>query len=123
MSDAIPWVFYVSAMGRPVVEKELTKLGLDEYETALLKRAMTRVASGNTQLGDIGYLGRDVWELRVRFASRIIRLLYFIQAEPYEHIVVLAALKKTQKIPPQWINLAIRRREEWFRIASKETSP
>jgi len=120
MSDAIPWVFYVSEMGRPVVEKELAKLRLDEAEAALLADAMTRVSRGGTHHGDIGYLGRDVWELRVRFANRIARLLYFIQAEPYAHIVVLAALKKTQKVPPQWISLAIRRREEWFRGASQD---
>lgn len=68
---------------------------------------------GEPHRGDIDYLGRDLWEVRIRLERRILRLLYFVETNPKLHIVLLAVIKKTQKTPHAWITLALERRALW----------
>ena len=103
----------MSNMGRPGVHDELRKMKLSLREQYAVDKTLKRVAVGEHVRGDIGYLGRDVWEVRVRLDRRILRLLYFIELDPRLNVVVLAAIKKTQQTPPMWIALALERKAQW----------
>lgn len=113
MTDAIPWIFYVSELGRPVVQRELEKLKLTSYELGLLERVLLRLETSDGKWHDSTYLGREIWEARVRLTNRQIRILYSLELEERIHLALLAAVKKTQKVPKQWIELAITRRMNW----------
>lgn len=116
MSEPTPWIFYASQMGRGVVLDELRKMKLSSGERRTLERTLQRIARGEPHRGDIDYLGRDLWEVRVRLEHRILRLLYFIEPSPKAHIVLLAVVKKTQKTPHTWITLALERKALWESI-------
>lgn len=116
MDEPTPWIFFVSAMGRPVVLDELRKVKLSQREHHSIERTLHRIATSEHVRGDIDYLGRDVWEVRVRLDRRILRLLYFIELDPRLNVVVLAVIKKSQKTPPKWISLALERKAQWESI-------
>ncbi|MDH6532495.1 phage-related protein [Aurantimicrobium minutum] len=96
--------------------QELRKIRLSEAEQHSVERTLMRISRSESLVGDVDYLGRDIWEVRVRLERRILRLLYFMVTEPPLHIVVLAAIKKTPKTPPAWIDLAISRKHKWLSI-------
>jgi len=56
---------------------------------------------------------KDLWEVRIRCGNDQYRLLCFIDAGT---VVVLTNgfIKKTQKIPPQEIALAIQRKQDYY---------
>ena len=120
MSEPTQWIYYVSQMGRSVVLDELRKLKLSQSEKRTLDRAMHRIARGEPHRGDIDYLGRDIWEARIRLANRILRMLYFVEIEPRIFVVVLAVIKKTQKTPHAWITLALERKALWESVDFSE---
>ncbi len=113
MTSAIPWIFYASELGRPVVQREIEKLKLTSYELGVLERVLLRLETSDGMWHDATYLGREIWEARVRLSHRQIRLLYSLELEERIHLALLAAVKKTQKVPRQWIELAITRRTNW----------
>jgi phage-related protein len=112
----IPWVYYVSPMGREVVVSELRKIALNASEREHLDRTLQRIARSESIAGDVDYLGREMWEVRVRLERRILRLLYFEEVDPPLRVVVLAAIKKTPKTPSAWINLGLSRKNMWQSI-------
>lgn len=120
MDEPTPWIFYVSRMGRTVVRDEIRKINLSQREQHSIEGTLRRIASGEPTRGDIDYLGRNVWEVRVRLERRVLRLLYFIEMDPTLYVVVLAAIKKTQKTPPGWINVALARKAQWDAIDFSE---
>jgi phage-related protein len=113
MTSTIAWIFYVSELGRPVVQRELEKLKLDRYELGVLERVLIHLESQDTTWHDSTYLGREMWEARVRLINRQVRVLYSVELEERIHLALLAAVKKTQKVPRQWIDTAISRRTNW----------
>ena len=113
MTTTIPWIFYVSEVGRPVVQREIEKLKLDRYELVLLERVLLRLETQDSTWHDSTYLGREIWEARIRLINRQIRVLYSMELEERIHLALLAAVKKTQKVPQQWIALALTRRSSW----------
>jgi phage-related protein len=120
MDEPTLWIFYVSRMGRAVVRDELRKMNLSQREQHSIEVTLRRIASGAPTRGDIDYLGRNVWEVRVRLERRILRLLYFTEMNPRLYVVVLAVIKKTQKTPPGWINIALARKAQWDSIDFSE---
>lgn len=116
MDEPIPWIFYVSRMGRAVVRDELRKMNLSQREQHSIETTLRRIASGEPTRSDTDYLGRDVWEARIRLERRILRLFYFTEVNPRLYIVVLAVIKKTQKTPQGWINIALARKAQWDSI-------
>ena len=121
MTNAIPWIFYVSELGRPIVQREIEKLKLSSYELGVLERVLLRLETSDGTWHDATYLGREIWEARVRLTHRQIRLLYSLELEERVHLALLAAVKKTQKVPRQWIDLAITRRLNWrLRMEERE---
>lgn len=118
MHRRITWIYFVSAQGREVVAQEIRKMKLSVREQESLALVLRRISHGSSVLGDIRYLGRDMWEVRIRLNHRILRLLYFVEMDYSAHIVVVAAIKKTQKTPPGWIDLALERKKTWQSIDS-----
>ena len=57
-------------------------------------------------------LGRGLWEMRLTGRDGIARAVYFV-ADEARMIVVRAFVKKTEKTPPQEIELALRRMKDW----------
>lgn len=113
MTSTIPWIFYVSEVGRPVVQREIEKLKLDRYELIVLERVLLRLETQDSTWHDSTYLGREIWEARIRLINRQVRVLYSMELEERIHLALLAAVKKTQKVPQQWITLALARRSSW----------
>lgn len=113
MTNTVPWMFYVSELGRPVVQREIEKLKLDRYELGVFERVLMRLEAQDSTWHDSTYLGREIWEARIRLVNRHIRVLYSIELEERIHLALLAAVKKTQKVPQQWISLALARRSSW----------
>lgn len=122
MSESTPWILYVSQLGRPVVQDELLKMKLSPHEKLAVERTLKRISVGEPRRGDFDYLGRNIWEARVRLSNRILRMLYFIDKEPKLNVVVLAVIKKTQKTPHAWISLALERKALWESIDLSENS-
>lgn len=77
---------------------------------------MKRVAHGSILHFDTDLLSANIWELRIRGDNRILRVLYFTESEPLVLVAVFAAVKKTQKTPRHWIDLAIVRRSTWIHL-------
>lgn len=116
MRESIPWVFYVSEMGRAVVAKEQQKIGLSDREYRLLGEAMVRLSQGASLYADTDLLAPEIWELRVKLPHRILRMLYFAETDPPAFVAVFMGIKKTQKTPREWIELAKSRRKSWQRL-------
>lgn len=114
MAEQIPWVYYVSGTGRQTVLKEIQKLTLSERELFLLDELLHRISRNATLRQDIDLLGRGIWEARLRLQHRRIRVLYAENITPRVLLALLAAVKKTQKTPPQWINTALARHKDWL---------
>ena len=114
MPQPIPWVFYVSEMGRPVVQREIDKMQLDLEEYFELEEIMARISSQTEKWKDTDYLGNEIWEARIRVPRRQIRVLFTKEPSPRVLLALLAAVKKVQKTPPQWISLARRRQKDWL---------
>lgn len=115
MQNSIPWVFYVSEMGRETVLDELRKIRLDKEELRSVEQILRNIEVGAETWKDSTYLGRDIWEARVRLRHRQVRILYSIEEDWAIHLALFAAVKKVQKVPPQWIDIAIKRRKIWLR--------
>lgn len=115
MRESIPWVFYVSEMGRPIVKQEIVKLQLSRGEFERMERLLARIATGQETWRDSDHLGRAIWEARLKTPQRQLRLLFSKEESPYIHLALLARVKKTQKTPPKWIETALSRRSDWLR--------
>ena len=62
-------------------------------------------------------LNNEIWEFRVRFSNKQIRLLAFWDQRNNKNTLVIATngfIKKTQKIPKKEINRAEKIRKEYF---------
>jgi phage-related protein len=113
MTSSLPWIFYTSERGRPVVQQEIEKLKLDRYELAVFERVLRRLETQEHYWQDSKHLGRDIWEARIRLPHRQVRVLYSMELKERIHLGLLAAVKKSQKVPSQWISLAVTRRRSW----------
>jgi phage-related protein len=60
----------------------------------------------------------DIWEIRIQFGGDIFRLLGFFDTGTLL-ILTNGFAKKSQKIPPQEITLAVRRKEEYLERRKK----
>ena len=68
-------------------------------------------------------LQNDIWELRVRFSGKQIRLLAFWDKTDDQEILVLAThgfIKKVDKVPANEIERAINIRTKYFESKSKK---
>lgn len=113
MQQAIPWDYYVSDMGRPLFQREVMGLNLSLAESENLKRAMLRVSDSSSKPQEVKSLGRGIWEIRVPLNRRIARVLFSPELVGSCHLALFAGIKKTQKIPPSWLDIAIDRRQLW----------
>jgi phage-related protein len=114
MQQAIPWEFYVSDLGRPLFVRELAGLKLAPAEAERLKNAMDRVSDSAAMPMEVKSLGRGIWELRVRLDHRIARVLFSPELVGSCHLALFVGIKKTQKTPTAWLNIAIGRRKLWL---------
>ena len=114
MPQQIPWVYYVSEMGREVVQREIAKLQLTTREFVFLVETMTRISNGAETWKDSDYLGDGMWEARVRTPRFQIRVLFSKEPSPRVFLALFAGVKKVQKTPPQWISLAKQRQKDWL---------
>ena len=102
--------FFVSASGKPAVREWL--LSLDPEDRRGIGKDIQKVEFG----WPIGMpycrpLGRGLWEVRSNISSgRIARMLFCILDG--EMVLLHGFVKKTQKTPPQEIDLALRRMKE-----------
>ena len=102
--------FYASAAGRRPVREWLLSLSKDDHR--IIGRDIQRVEFG----WPIGMpycrsLGRGLWEVRSDLTGgRIARVIFWIIGS--EMVLLHGFEKKTQKTPPQDIELALRRRQE-----------
>lgn len=112
--SAIHWIFYSSDMGRSVVLDEIRKMNLGIEEMNTLEQTLRSIASGISPWHSAKHLEREIWEARIRFPHRQIRVLYSIETAWFINLALFAAVKKVQKVPRQWINLALKRRKDWL---------
>lgn len=107
-------------MGRRVVLDEIEKLQLEPKELFALEQTLKRIAVGSETWHDSKHLGREIWEARARLPRRQIRVLYSVETKLFINLALFAAIKKVQKVPPQWITLALKRRSDWLRRMNKQ---
>lgn len=117
---AVHWIFYSSEMGRRVVLDEIEKLQLGPKEIFALEQTLKRISIGTETWHDSKHLGREIWEARIRLPHRQIRVLYSVETTLFINLALFAAIKKAQKVPPQWITLALKRRNDWLRRMKEE---
>jgi phage-related protein len=113
MPSVIPWEFYASDLGRPLVEREIADLRLSQSEQHKFRQTMERVADSISMPHDVTSLGQGLWEVRIRLNHRIGRILFSPEINQNCNLALFAGIKKTQKTPPSWLNLAIIRRRNW----------
>lgn len=95
------------------MQREIEKLKLDRYELVVFERVLRRLETQENTWQDSKHLGREIWEARIRLTDRQVRVLYSMEFEERVHLALLAAVKKSQKVPAQWISLAVTRRNSW----------
>ena len=78
-----------------------------------LKKAMDRVSDSASMPMEVKSLGRGIWELRVRLDHRIARVLFSPELIGFCNLALFAGIKKTQKTPTTWLNIAVDRRKHW----------
>jgi phage-related protein len=113
MSSVIPWEFYVSDLGRPLVEREIEDFRLNTKEGENFSQSMQRVANSASMPHDVSSLGQGLWEVRIRLNHRIGRVLFSTEIEQNCNLALFAGIKKTQRTPTSWIDLAASRRKTW----------
>lgn len=105
---------------KTVFFKEKNKCPVLEWMEEIPPQAQMKGEARLKRLGQLGhemrrpevdYLRDGIYELRWRFQSVNYRLLYFFFGR--EIVVVSHGLTKEDKIPPQEIDLAIRRKEQF----------
>lgn len=68
-------------------------------------------------------LQNDIWEFRVKYAKQQIRILAFWDKTDNQKTVVIAThgfIKKTDKVPANEIDRAVRLRDNYFRNKNKK---
>lgn len=118
---SIHWVFYTSELGPPVVRKEIEKLQLRVDELQKLEKTLRRISAGTETWRDSDYLGGEIWEVRLRLQHKQVRVLYSVETSLSIHLALLAAIKKVQKTPRQWIDTSIKRRKDWLRRVNDDS--
>lgn len=96
-------VFYREISGREPVRIFIKKLDLPEKKEV---GECLQILEGRWPLGMplVDNLAPGLWELRIRFATRICRILFCIEGK---NIILLHSfIKKTQKTPKQDIEIA-----------------
>ena len=101
--------FYATASGRKPVREWL--LSLQEPERRTIGKDVLKVELG----WPIGMpycrpLGDGLWEVRSDLANGIARILFTIVGD--EMVLLHGFMKKTQKTPPQDLDLALKRKRE-----------
>ena len=112
-------IFYRSASGNCPVEEFLDSLsGKQAQKVAWVLRLVEDLDRVPAQYFQKMVGTEDLWEVRVKFASNIFRLLCFFDGAT---LVVMAHAfqKKTQKTPVQAIEVAEERRRDYFRRKEK----
>jgi phage-related protein len=94
-------------------EKEIRALPAD-MQARFLRIGEQLIENGPLHVGMpwVRSLGRGLWEMRLTGRDGIARAVYFV-ADEARLIVVRAFVKKTEKTPPQEIELALRRMKDW----------
>jgi phage-related protein len=102
--------FYQSESGRKPVREWL--LGLTEEDRRMVGKDIQKVEFGwPIGMPYCRLLGHSLWEVRSNLADgRIGRVIFCIMAG--EMVLLNGFVKKTQKTPPQEIDLALKRRKE-----------
>jgi phage-related protein len=109
------WRFYATAAGhKPVYEFLRDLLPEHAADAAQIAEEMEHVRQGGTRAAR--KLSRDIYEVRIDGDRVIYRVLFSVEGERGRILLALEAFsKKTQKTPPQLIDLAERRLAAWRR--------
>jgi phage-related protein len=96
---------YVMANGEEVVANFLDSLPRKHHAKAIWEIDLLSLKGTALTQPYVSHIQGDLWELRIKFASDISRIFYFI---PLQNKIVLlhGFLKKTNKTPPSEIEIA-----------------
>jgi phage-related protein len=106
----LPAFFYRSDSGREPVRDWLLSLGAEDRK--VIGEDIKDVEfSWPIGMPLVGFLGRDLWEVRSNLSgARIARILFCI--DKGRLVLLHGFIKKTQKTPQKEIELALRRKRE-----------
>lgn len=107
------WRFYATAAGhKPVLDFLRGLLSEHAADAAQIAEEMEHVRQEGTRAAR--KLSGDIYEVRIDGDRVIYRVLFSVEGERGRILLALEAFsKKTQKTPPQLIDLAERRLADW----------
>lgn len=107
-------IFYETLSGRCPVADFLEGLQTKHHAKAVRELELLEEFGQSLQGGNVAHIGEKLWELRIRFANDISRILYFI---PIGNTIVLlhGFVKKTPKTPKREIGIALKRMKDYMR--------
>ena len=110
---------FTTADGKEVVADFLDSLPLKHRAKAIWEIELLAVQGIGLTLPYAKHIDGELWELRIKFASDISRIFYFI---PVQNKIVLlhGFVKKTDKTPPGEIEIAKKRILDYKRRYSHE---
>jgi phage-related protein len=112
------WEFYRTADGRRVVAEEVKAFPLDARGLAKWNQLLTAIANGAAKPGrDFKVFkgsNKGLREARLKFNGIAFRLIYSVEDDGRPLLLAVRGfLKKTPKTPPNHLDVARSRREEW----------
>lgn len=109
---------FVTATGEEVVAAFLDSLPRKHRAKAIWEIELLSIQGTSLTQPYVKHINGDLWELRIKFASDISRIFYFIPMK--DKIVLLHGfIKKTNKTPPGEIDIARKRMEDYQRRCSE----
>lgn len=106
------WRFFTNARGERIVERFITEQ--TDADAAVIAVAMERVQRGGVQAAR--HLRGEIYEVRVAGDRKQFRILFAVEGSYNQVLLALESFtKKTQKTPPEKIELAEERLAEWRR--------
>jgi phage-related protein len=106
------WRFYATASGRRPVREFIERL--NDVDAAQIAAAMVDVRQNGLRAAR--HLRAEVYEVRAEGVDASYRLLFAEEGAKGQVLLALHAIsKKTQKTPPQAVELAERRLADWRR--------
>ncbi|MFC1490358.1 type II toxin-antitoxin system RelE/ParE family toxin [Candidatus Latescibacterota bacterium] len=111
MSEKI--IFYETKDGNCPVADFLSGLPVKHHAKALRNLELLEEFGQELQGGFISRIRGKLWELRIRFAGDISRILYFI---PSGSTIILlhGFIKKTQRTPAKEVEIALERMKNYL---------
>lgn len=96
---------YASKDGRELMAEFLDSLPVKHRAKALWEIELLAVHGPDLTMPYVKHIDSELWELRIKYASDISRIFYFIHIQG-KIVLLHGFLKKTQKTPPKEIEIA-----------------